>query len=270
MMSAIRPPVRLHYTSVGHGPDVLLVHGWASSSLMWSRLMHDLRDHVRFWAVDLYGFGHSPHPEGDEPVPVDLHKEMLVEFCRQHRLRPRAIIGHSMGGMLALKLAAEYPDLTERLALICPVVTGRFGRPVDLNRIVDNDWADFALAKSKPLWLLAQNVFMPLLAGPTHWYLNEEAAARIQGDFKRASWQASAYALQSIARQNTEPLLPRITQPALVVVGRYDTTVSPDEGRLAAARLPNARLLELPTHHQPLDEQPLVMQEALHSFLVGV
>ncbi|MEZ4668863.1 MAG: alpha/beta hydrolase [Anaerolineae bacterium] len=247
---------------------MLLIHGWASSGQMWSRLSRDLQADARFWAVDLYGFGQSPRPQGDEPIHIEHHAERLLDFCEQHQLQPKLIIGHSMGGMLALKLATLRADLTERLVLMSPVVTGRYGFMVDLNKLFTGEWANFALAKSKPFWLLSQNILMPLLGGPTHWYLDQEATARIVQDYQRASWQASAYALASIARQNLEPHLPHIQHPALVIVGSNDTTVPPDEGRLAAHRLPNAQLLELPgIHHQPLDESPQQVVGAVREFL---
>lgn len=235
---------------------------------MWTDLTDALADRARFWAVDLYGFGDSPRPAGDQAIDLSLHRDLLLDFCREHGIRPCLIVGHSMGGMLALKLALEVPDLVERLVLIAPVVTGRFGYRLDLNRWFATDWGGFALAKSKPFWLLTQNVFMPLLATPTHWYLSPQATARILADFKRTSWQAAAYAIQSIARENLEPHLGSIPHPTLVVVGAWDTTVPPEEGRLAARRLPNARLLELSrTHHQPLDERPEEVIRAIEAFL---
>jgi pimeloyl-ACP methyl ester carboxylesterase len=249
--------INLHYRCAGEGPDVLLLHGWASSGRMWSPLVGALAEQTRLWAVDLFGFGDSPRPVGDQPVDMALHEDTLVDFCRQHDIHPKLVIGHSMGGMLALKLALNHPELAERLLLLAPVVTGRFGYRVDLNRLIASDWGTFALAKSKPFWILSQNVFMPLLAGSHYWYLDTQASARIVEDYRRASWQAAAYAIQSIARENLEPCLTDIAQPALVMVGSWDTTVPPGEGRLAAGRMPNARLLELPrVRHQILDERP--------------
>jgi pimeloyl-ACP methyl ester carboxylesterase len=258
----------LHYTCAGEGPDVLLIHGWASSGRMWQRLLRDLGHAARFWAVDLYGFGQSARPRGDEPVLIDRHRDMLLQFCEIHTIRPRAVIGHSMGGMLALKMAIARADMLERLVLIAPVVTGRFGYPLDLNKLVVSDWGSFALSKSKPFWLLTQMVISPLFSRSSHWYLNDEAADRILKDFQQASWQASAYALQSIARENLEPCLSTIQHPALVIVGQQDFTVPPDEARFAAAQLPNARFLELSsTYHQPLDEKPEQVVAAIHEFI---
>lgn len=267
-MIATRPELNLHYNRHGDGPDVLLVHGWVSSGQMWSRLMRDLGHVAHFWAVDLYGFGQSPRPDANESLNIQRHAEMLLDFCAHYHIRPKAIIGHSMGGMLALKLAADQPDFTEKLVLMSPVVTGRFGHPIEISWLFTNEIGSYTLSKTKPLWALAQNVISPIFSRPAHWYLDESAAARIQQDFQRASWQASTHALHSLASENMQPHLPNIPHPTLVIIGSNDTTVPPNEGRLAAATLPNGRLLELPhTHHQPLDEQPEQVVKAVQDFI---
>lgn len=259
---------QLHYTCVGHGPDVLLIHGWASSGRMWSPLMRALQPTARLWAVDLYGFGASPRPL-DGPMPdVNLHTRMVADFCDQHGIRPAAVIGHSMGGMLTLKLALTRPDLARGLVLISAVVTGRYGHPINLNKLVASEWGNFAMAKSKPLWMLAQSdVLAALLSTP--WYMSEADRRRTMEDFQRTSWQAAIFALLSIARENLETHLSSLPNPALIIVGAKDFTVPPDESRLAARRLRDSRLLELPdSHHHPLEEQPERVIEAVRQFLI--
>jgi pimeloyl-ACP methyl ester carboxylesterase len=265
------PHTELHYTCTGSGPDVLLIHGWASSGRMWSRLAGALADDARCWSVDLCGFGESPLPEGADFTPdLELHAATLIDFCIVNDIRPQAIIGHSMGGMLALKLAVMRPDLMERLILMSPVVTGRFGKFVELNRLISSEFGQAAMAHAKPLWSLIQSdwmdVFTPMLMMP--WFSHRDAAARIRQDFKRTSWQAAAYALDSIAHENMEDHLAQITQPTLVIIGSRDATVPPREGRMAAERLPNGRLLELPAiYHQPLDETPEQVIPVVRDFL---
>jgi pimeloyl-ACP methyl ester carboxylesterase len=198
---------------------------------------------------------------------------MLIEFCEAHNIRPKAIIGHSMGGMVALKLVAMRPDLAQSLVLMSPVVTGRFGRFIELNRVIVSSIGQAALARSRPIWSLIQSdlmdIFTPMMMMP--WFTHIEAATRIRQDFKRTSWQAATYAIESIARENMEPYLDQITQPTLVIVGSRDTTVPPREGQLAAKRLPNGHLMELPTvYHQPLDEMPDTVIAAVHDFLTQI
>ncbi len=261
---------QLHYTCTGTGPDILLVHGWASSERMWTPLVAELAGNFRCWAIDLLGFGGSSHPVDAAPPDVDTHTQSLIDFCDAHGIRPKAIIGHSMGGMLTLKLALARPDLAERLILIAPVVTGRFGRPIELKAIITSSLGDYALAHFKMVWSMLQSdlidVFTPLLTAPG--LVNEATMLRVRQDVKRASWQAAASGLRSIAHQNLGPHLSHIHHPSLVIVGTRDMTVPPDEARYAACHLPSAHLVELPSiSHQALDDNPAEVIGAARAFL---
>jgi pimeloyl-ACP methyl ester carboxylesterase len=256
--------VDLHYESAGSGPDVLLVHGWTSSGRMWSRLVCDCQQDFRFWSVDLPGFGQSPLPAGFQPTMAG-HAAALAAFCRQREIRPRAVVGHSMGGMLALKLGLEYSDLVERLVLVCPTVTGRYGQ--EANRLFASPLGRFLSTYTEPFWEAARRGrwFIRVPA-----YVDRDCRQRMQQDFERATWKAAVTALESIARENLGPFLSQIRQPALVMIGRRDSTVPPDEGRLAARQMPNASLVEFPrAHHQLLDEEPERFVAVLREFLTA-
>jgi pimeloyl-ACP methyl ester carboxylesterase len=266
--SRTNPPINLNYTLTGSGADVLLIHGWASSERMWRGLAQHLRQRARTWAVDLYGFGASPRPVNGTRVDLDLHLTLLIDFCRQHGLRPKAVIGHSMGATLALKLAVEAPDLTERLVLMSPIITGRFAG--DLNKLVMSAWAQYSLPRSRSFWLFMQSKGVaPIVSVPPS--VDPVAAQRIREDFQRSAWQAAAYAIDSLARENMEPALSQIRQPTLVIVGAEDYTVPPEEGRLAARQMPKAQLLELAgIYHQALDEAPHDVMTAIEHFLTEI
>lgn len=242
----------LHYRVTGQGPDVLLIHGFASSSRMWDRLTAAMPD-ARCWAVDLCGFGETLFSP-DIHLSLDDHVRSLIGFCHVQGIRPRVVMGHSMGGMLALKLALVRPDLAERLVLSCPVVTGRMTL-LRAEQMLVTRFARAFLRRTRRVWNLFQsNVFAPLVLAPR--YVDADCQARIREDVRRARWGVSISALQAIARENLAPVLPTIHQPTLVVIGGRDYTVPPSEGRLAAARMPNAQLVEFArSHHQPLDEE---------------
>jgi pimeloyl-ACP methyl ester carboxylesterase len=260
----------LHFTASGRGPDVLLIHGWASSSAMWNPLMEGLRQDFHCIAVDLIGFGDSPPPQPEQEADLTLHLQSLIAFCERRHLRPRAVIGHSMGGMLTLKFAQARPDLMDKLVLIAPVVRGRFGELVDLHKLVTSDVGDYALQRSEALWKLVQSdmvdVIAPLLSRPG--MADDNSVLRILQDVKRSHWRAAVHGIRSIARENLGPHLPEIKHPALVIVGSRDLTVPPEEGKYAAEHLPNAELLELAgLSHQVLDESPRRVVDAVRGFL---
>jgi pimeloyl-ACP methyl ester carboxylesterase len=243
----------LNYIRAGIGPDVLMIHGWASSSRMWSALMTALASERRSWAIDLAGFGGSGLPAHIRP-DLDAQLAWLIRFLEQRQIRPSVVIGHSMGGLLALKLAHERPDLAERLVLMCPVVTGRFG--LNAHQLFGSRLWMMMAARTQRAWTVAQSTLVaPLISAPM--YLSPRHRARYVQDFRRSHWDAAMAALESISLTSMQPHLSEIRQPALVVVGSRDFTVSPEEGRLAARLMPNAELVEFPqAHHQPLDEMP--------------
>lgn len=256
--------IELYYEVTGHGADVLLLHGWGSSLRMWDALVDDLHRHYRCWSVDLAGFGGSTTRD-DAVLNIAGHTAALVAFCDRHGICPRAVVGHSMGGLLTLRLALARPDLMQRLVLVCPVVTGRYA--FNASVLLTTPGVRFLLNASKPIWQWVQSDGVaPLL--PMSPYVPRAAQARVVRDFQRMNWAAGARALEDIPRADVGPLLHTIQHPALVVVGARDYTVPPDEGRLAAGALPNGRLIEYrDTHHQPLDEHPARFIAHLRDFL---
>jgi pimeloyl-ACP methyl ester carboxylesterase len=262
--SSTKTSLQLNYECKGTGPDLLLVHGWASSTRMWDHFASALQHEYRCWSVDLAGFGMSPMPSDVRP-DLQLHMNSLIEFCEQHQIQPRAVIGHSMGGMLALMLAHARPQLVEQLVLVCPVVTGRYG--LKANTFFSSSVGRFMAARTRSVWALMQSeTLAPLFVVPQ--YVDKAIQKRYLQDFQRATWEASITALESIAQVNLESVLPQILHPTLVIVGKKDYTVPPGEGHIAAAKMPNAQLVKFnKSHHQPLDEEPERFIQTVRDFL---
>ncbi|MCA9910809.1 MAG: alpha/beta hydrolase, partial [Anaerolineae bacterium] len=259
------PAADLYYECSGHGADVLLLHGWASSGRMWTSLADAIGDVARCWSVDLPGFGRSSLPHHIRP-DLNAHLAWIVAFCEQHQIQPKVVIGHSMGGLLALKLAHARPDLAQSLVLMCPVVTGRFG--LSANDVFTSQFWMMISARTRKVWSIStSDRLAPVFSAP--FYVDKALRPRYVHDFQATSWDAAVAALESIAQDTMRPHLAEITQPALVVVGTRDFTVPPAEGRLAAEAMPNARLVEFErAHHQPLDEEPDRFIALVREFIV--
>jgi pimeloyl-[acyl-carrier protein] methyl ester esterase len=264
MVSETTPPTsQLHYERSGKGADVLMIHGWASSGRMWQPLMQALQADARCWSLDLAGFGQSPLPPNARP-DVDQHLAWVIAFIEQHKMKPRMVIGHSMGGLLALKLAHARPDLAPSLVLMCPVVTGRF--VFNANQVFTSQLWMMVSAKTEKFWAFIQSDSLaPVFGAPL--YVEPALRERYVRDFQQARWDAAIPSLESLAQQSMQPYLAQIQQPALVIVGGRDFTVPPEEGRLAAGQMPHARLVEFPNaHHQPLDESPAQFIKLVRDF----
>ena len=123
--------------SVRHAPSLIpgapaavYLHGLGGSSLNWTDLMEDLRAEVDGWAVDLGGFGHSPPPRNGDMSPAG-HAACVIEFIENELQAPVHLFGNSLGGAVALQVAARRPDLVRSLTLISPALPGR--RPTKSN-----------------------------------------------------------------------------------------------------------------------------------------
>jgi pimeloyl-ACP methyl ester carboxylesterase len=233
---------------------------------MWDTLSAPLLKHLRFHAPDLAGFGIAPAL----PVPptIDDHLACVIETCEQRAIQPRVVIAHSMGGMLALKLALARPDLVPVLVLIAPVVTGRFGLQGIGRQLLQVRGADMLLRASESLWgLIRHDALIRTLA--EWWHPDSHRSQQIREDFMRVHPATGIEALISMSQQNLCDDLAQIHAPTLVIVGKQDVTVPPEEGALAAAQIPNARLVTLEgCRHHPHDERPQAFHPILREFLL--
>ena len=102
----------MHINSIGHGPDLVLVHGWSMHSGVWSPLLELFSEHFCCHLVDLPGHGQSDWHEGDFELSTLLAK--LAEA-----LPEKAIwLGWSLGGQVSLAMAKHYPDKVKKLILL--------------------------------------------------------------------------------------------------------------------------------------------------------
>lgn len=105
-------------TVKGAGPDVILIPGLASSRDIWATLVTRLQRNYRLHLVQLAGFAGSPailNPDGQVVAPT---AEAVAEYIRRGHLRMPVVIGHSLGGEVALMLGARHPDRVGRLLIV--------------------------------------------------------------------------------------------------------------------------------------------------------
>lgn len=254
------------YHVCGSGEDILLIHGWLSSGRMWQSVMEHLAPHFRLWALDLSGFGDSYTDDPDLELSVDEQVNFVIDFCHAMKIRPNTILGHSMGGAITLRLALDYPDLMERLVLVCPVVTGQFNW--NMTKLITNPLGRRVVELGERIWPPAR--YFPLtslLIAP--WYLSGDAAMRTVEDYERTTWKAAYHGLMSLCDIRLDRHLHTIRKPSLVITGVHDFTVPPRDARLAARAIRGAKLVEMTTcHHQPPDEEPERFNHLLEQFLV--
>jgi len=242
-------------------PPVVLLHGLFGSSGNWHGIARRLEGQHRVIVPDLRNHGRSPHAEA---AGYQAMAEDVRGLLEQVSAGPAALVGHSMGGKVALWLALQHPDRVDRVAAldIAPVTyPPRFGEIIqamaslDLARLGNRAEADASLAERirNPTLraYLLQN--LSLRQGRWHWRINLPTLAR------------SLPELLDFPRPSPHQ---QFTGPALFLYGARSDYV---HGRnLAAIRalFPNARLRAVAgAGHWLYSEQPEAVAAALLGFL---
>jgi pimeloyl-ACP methyl ester carboxylesterase len=136
---AVPGPVKLHmdavtihgrrvaYRTGGWGPLLVLLHGITSTSATWDRVLPALARRYTVLAPDLPGHGRSDKAGGD--YSIGAHANTVRDLLDALGYRRATVIGHSLGGGVAMQVAYQYPERVERLVLVAP---GGFGREVSI------------------------------------------------------------------------------------------------------------------------------------------
>ena len=240
-------------------PAAVYVHGLGGSSLNWTDLMYRLQRRVSGWAVDLGGFGGSPPPRDGDMTPAG-HARSLAELIEHLDVAPVHLFGNSLGGAVALQLAARRPDLVRSLTLISPALPAVFAT--------------------------RSNFHLPVIAVPgvgerlVPKYLEADVGSRVQAsidvtfaDPTRIAPERLAETVEEVRSRDHLPytsdaflrtlrgllrsfldvgpdrpwkLAERVTCPTLVVYGRKDPLVDPRSAHRVTKHFPNAHVLVLP------------------------
>ncbi len=114
--------VKLHYLTAGHGPAVLLLHGYTQTSLMWKPIIPLLAEKFTVIAPDLPGIGDSAIPNnGLDMKTAAIRIHALVKSLGLQKAR---VVGHDIGLMVAYAYAAQFPAETEKLAVLDAFLPG--------------------------------------------------------------------------------------------------------------------------------------------------
>ncbi len=126
--------IELQYTSAGQGPATLLIHGLGGFAESWRHTGAALAPHARVIAFDLPGFGQSAKPRRDYTLGFFAEVvDGLLQVLEVERVR---LVGHSLGGGIAVAFALTYPGRVERLALVSATVPGFPLQPSLLYRLM--------------------------------------------------------------------------------------------------------------------------------------
>lgn len=261
-MTVVSPKIPLiHHTVSGNGPGVILLHGLASSRSDWIWLAPELRDAgFRTFLPDLMGHGDSVKPEDSTLYTIQTVYNLLEDwFDSLSENSPMAIVGHSLGGHLAMLLARRRPKQVRSLVLIDPFISQNqlnLGLRL-LNRRPDIGARSLRFA---PPWLVNG------IIGLDPWTSNNfppEVRSQITMDYLRAS--PHVLYIPSTVR-DLNGLAGEVQQPTMVIWGERDLTLSPNSFAPLVRQLPRSTGRSVPNcGHQPHLSRP----ELVNPWIVG-
>ena len=236
----------------GGGPPVLLIAGLGYASWCWHELRERLGGELALTAFDNRGAGRSDKPAGPYAIAQLADDAAAVIDALGHPAV--AVLGHSMGGYIALTLALRHPGKVRSLVLVGTSPGGPRTQPTPAETLATWQLAG-TLTPQQYARASMPKSFAPGWTDAHPAEFEDILARRLQFPTPAASWLAQYQACVEYVARGAE--VERITAPALVVHGEQDQVVVHANGRLLAERLPNARFASLPAAgHLPFLEDP--------------
>jgi pimeloyl-[acyl-carrier protein] methyl ester esterase len=231
----------LHVEVNGNGPDLVLLHGWGLNVRVWDGLVAELRDRFRLIAVDLPGHGKSPWTPGRN-TPAEqawlLHSSLTPISTRY------SLLGWSLGGQIALDLAAAMPAQIDKLVLVA--TTPRFTAAPDWPYGMKLEVITKMATQLRQDYQRTVRDFLDLQVrgsiDGTSVVEQMRRALSVHGEAKPEALEAG---LNTLATSDIRPTLPHVRTPTLVIAGQNDRITAPGASQVLAATLPDARYVEM-------------------------
>jgi 3-oxoadipate enol-lactonase len=252
--------LRCHYTQDGQGADLVLIHGLGGSLHDWDACVPAFSRHQQVLRVDVRGFGDSDKPPG--PYSPQLFARDLAGLLRTLQVTNVHVAGISMGGVVAQRLALDFPELVRSLVLI--------STSSEVGERARAAWEKMAAVIEQrgfpPGTDFAERIFAPGFV-KVHPEAVQDMAARTAANDPRAY----AAAARAIGAYNWTADLGRIRAPTLILQGVDDALTPPGGSVLMSRGIPRSRLLLIPDcgHVVPV-EKPDLFTQTLLAFLAGV
>jgi pimeloyl-ACP methyl ester carboxylesterase len=264
---------RIAYRQAGSGPLLMLIHGITSSSATWERVMPYLARHYTVIAPDLVGHGCSEAPRGD--YSLGAHASNIRDLMLALGHERATVVGHSLGGGIAMQFAYQFPERCQRLALID---SGGLGREVHVVlRAATLPGAEFVLPLLAATRLLDAGRMLGGVLGRLGLRVRTDVEQIAQGHATLSDAAARAAFVHTL-RAVVEPAGQRVDasnrlylsahMPFLLVWGEHDSIIPASHGVASHAQIRGSRLeLFTGSGHFPQLDEPERLIDVLVDFV---
>jgi len=231
----------VHYEVIGRGKPLIFLHGWVGSWRYWVRTMEALSITYRAYAFDLWGFGDSD--KRADYYSLDAYVELLDGFVERLGMEQVSLVGHALGGLVALRFARAAPERVGRvMGVSVPLAESALTRPVAA-LIGDGD----SITK-----LLGKRVSLP----------------ELEPEVQKADTAAIHNTLRALSETDLRSDLRALELPVLLIYGRSDPLVRPPSEEYLACPSGLQRVMVMDhAQHFPMLEEHNKFNRLLQDFL---
>mgnify|MGYP005993606459 CR=1 FL=1 len=249
--------MQLHYQSIGDGQPLILLHGLFGSSDNWGTIAKHFSQTHQVIYVDLRNHGKSPHHHSQSYAEMASD---LLELCDALHLDTIHLLGHSLGGKVAMQFATQYPDRTNKLIVVDMAMrsyTDEHTHLMDAMMSVDFDSmqtrSDVDKALSHPIsnMMIRQFLLMNLV--------KTDNGLR---------WRINLPALKANYLNMIQSVQAQYHQPSLFIYGERSDYISNSDISHIETHFTQAKFTSLPTGHWVHAEAPAAFIKAVSAFLI--
>jgi pimeloyl-ACP methyl ester carboxylesterase len=242
--------IQLAYERRGQGTPMVLLHGFPLDHHLWDEVLPLLEDTFDLIVPDLRGFGNSTMI--DAPHSMDDYASDIASLLDHLNIQKAAIVGHSMGGYVALAFARLYPDRVRGLGLVSSQV------PADAPERKEGRYKSAADVEANGIGSVVEGMAPKFTA-------DEKLQTYARDSMQRQQPAAYIGALKAMAeRADSTSLLSSFHFPVVIIHGDSDSLIPIDRAREVKLALPQAHLVEIQgAGHMPMMEAAEKTAEAL-------
>ncbi|RXT04306.1 alpha/beta fold hydrolase [Ammoniphilus sp. CFH 90114] len=232
----------MSYEKWGEGENtLLLIHGNLGSKQWWNLVKEELASHFTVYMVDLRGCGQSEKPTDGYSVPQ--YGEDVVSFIKQMGISHFSLVGHSMGGVIAMDVASKIPDQVDKLILLNPAPADGFVTSEDKYQIIEQYSTNRELLKSALTAVVPKGAHTPLFL-----------------DLVEDAWNSTHTAIpnaQSLGTIDYSEWAATFAKPTLLLFGEQDVLISLEDMKRTIECFKDGKLITHPgVGHSPQVEDP--------------
>ena len=238
----------------------MLLHGWINSWDVWRDTMIYIAEEHRFkvYALDFWGFGESTK-EKTLPFKLESYVKMVEQFMEAMGIQSVPVIGHSMGGTVALCLTLKHPERVSKVAIVGAPIVGTSLHP--FLQLAGTGWVASTLFR---LRIMLRFVVWLILARDS-----KKVQHMIMRDVSRTDAEPFFRSIGDLHQTDLRSQIGQIRVPAMGIFGGHDNIVNPNQAQELAKGLPGADIRIMKhSRHFPMVDEPELFRQALLEFLM--